>query len=400
MKIYSISNQFGQAAFKGIVTHFAQQVEEVTEALPKKMTEIDTVIVNETMSNLDKVNQLQVRPHYLIAALEWLINNNHLYNNVKKLNTQTKQYDISNIIVTGLKQFQNNINDQLPELQQTSDILQSDINNNNNTSIHTNESPSTNNDQYYIISNKVSILRSDYNQGMLLFSEENRGQQCSAMAAYSIAYSFVIFISEWSINDINDVILSGDSYYTECQQRLAANLHPFNRYLEVQEVLGSIFIGTKCINIKYRDNDTFNATRQGVISKNGIENHMNEFLASDTKHMILICQTYTSAIFKNNNNLYIFDSHAKTPTGRQTDSENGRASVIKFKHPYAVIEITKYLIRTFDKNALYALTYITAGEERQSNIIINNSAHNYSLIKNTSTPERGRRLSNNLLTLK
>jgi hypothetical protein len=373
MKIYNIRDKNGQASFKGNVIHFAQQIEEVSDSLPRNMNEIDIIIVNESLKSLDKVNQLLIRPHFVFEALNWLITHNCLYNNIKKIPKNLEQFNLSQIMINGIKKFQENFPDQAEYIQSTLEIANQQLTNETNN-LESN-SPNINLHNYQPINARIAILRSDYNQGMQIFPIESRGQQCTAICAYSIAATFFIPISEWTIDNINDVILAGDNYYSLCQAKLSHNLHPFNRYLEVHEVLGDININDRHISIQYWSNDIVNDTRQGLINTIDLKNKFNEFLAIEPRHAFFICEHYTMAIIKRRNNLYFFDSHSKTPTGRRTDIDKGRSSIMLFKHPNAAAELASYINKLFSKNQLYTMTYVTIFNIQE---IQNNNSVNYS----------------------
>jgi hypothetical protein len=390
MKIYNIRDKNGQASFKGNVIHFAQQIEEVSDVLPRNMNDIDVIIVNESLKNIDKVNQLLVRPHYILEALNWLIVHNCLYNNVKKINTNIKQYDLTQIIINGIKKFQKTNPCEAEGIQHTLNLANDQLTqmSNNQTLNQSIDSqllsPIINLNEYVAINPRIAILRSDYNQGMLLFSNETRGQQCTAISAYAIASTFFTPINEWTIDIINDIILSGDMYYSICQERLAHQLHPFNRYLDVQEVLGTININNTEITLQYWSNDIFNDSRQGIINKNNLNNTFNEFLAHSARHAFFICNDFTMAIIKYRNSLYLFDSHSKTPTGRRTEADKGRGSCMLFKNPNAASELSSYFCKICTRNATFSITYVavlTIEEIIDNN---NNSANNIEMNRNTS----------------
>lgn len=382
MKIFNIRDKNGQASFKGNVIHFAQQIEEVSDALPRNMNDIDTIIVNESLKSLDKVNQLLVRPHYVLDALNWLITHNCLYNNVKKIKTNSQQFNLTQIIVSGIKKFQQNYPNQAQCIQSTLDMATQQLSDSSNHSEY--NSPNINIHNYEAINPRIAILRSDYNQGMDIFPIESRGQQCTAICAYAIAATFFKPISKWTIHDLNDVILAGDNYYSLCQTRLAQNMHPFNRYLAVHEVLGDININERDISLQYWSNDLINDTPTGLININDLKNKFNDFLASAVRHAFFICNDFTLAIFKVRNSLYLFDSHSKTPTGRRTETDKGRASSMLFKHPNAAAELASYMTRIFNRNQIFTLTYVTVFNIQE---ILNNSSHN------VSTPEINRATS-------
>ena len=89
-----------------------------------------------------------------------------------------------------------------------------------------------------------------------------------------------------------------------------------------------------------------------------LSNCLNEFLNSNCFHSIFITNQYSFAIFIENGSFYFFDSHAKTPQGRQTNSEIGKASVMKFNPPNQAYNLAHYLYQLFRNSELFSLTYI------------------------------------------
>lgn len=221
---------------KGNVIHFAQQVEEIYEQLPLTMSQTNNIIVNESLDKLDKIKELFIRPNLIYTALRWLIKNNYLYANVQIYQRDPTSYDINDNIIQSLRNF-NKINDKksfYDQVNQSIDIAESNKISNSyslNDSIlsEISQNISTDNDSqivntqttnYHCIDSIISIIRSDFNQGMHIFHEYSRGKQCSAMCAYAIAALNVINISHWDTMLLNQVILTGDEYYNDCQDRL------------------------------------------------------------------------------------------------------------------------------------------------------------------------------------
>ena len=73
MKIFNLKNDLAQTKLKGNIIDFAQQVEELQEQLPIRITQTDNIIVVENLKNLDKINQFEIRPTLVYEALKWLI---------------------------------------------------------------------------------------------------------------------------------------------------------------------------------------------------------------------------------------------------------------------------------------------------------------------------------------
>ena len=126
MKIFNLKNDLAQTKLKGNIIHFAQQVEELQEQLPIRITQTDNIIVVENLKNLDKINQFEIRPTLVYEALKWLIKNNPLYNKVKCVEHELLDYDINTIIINSLNRYKSssisNLNSS--ELEKLDEITQ------------------------------------------------------------------------------------------------------------------------------------------------------------------------------------------------------------------------------------------------------------------------------------
>ena len=185
------------------------------------------------------------------------------------------------------------------------------------------------------------------------------------MCAYAIAASHVINISHWDTMLLNQVILTGDEYYNDCQDRLTLARLQHHNHLTVEEVIGDIKIDENEFNLHYHNNDIVEASRQNRMNPTNLSNCLNEFLNSNCFHSIFITNQYSFAIFIENGSFYFFDSHAKTPQGRQTNSEIGKASVMKFNPPNQAYNLAHYLYQLFRNSELFSLTYIDVNLNNQ-----------------------------------
>lgn len=86
VKIVKLDGRFGQYGFKGQAILFAQDLFEVTEKLPQMLprapTDSGLVIITENLENLNITRQFSVSPPKVYAALQWLVDNNPLYQDV------------------------------------------------------------------------------------------------------------------------------------------------------------------------------------------------------------------------------------------------------------------------------------------------------------------------------
>lgn len=377
------------------MTHFAQAIEEVAESLPRDITDLDTIIVNETLVSINKVKQFEIRPSYLFTGLQWLLKNNHLYKNVKKDINSSKNISINSIIIDGLKQFKNQSKNTLTNMEAEKITQTIDYASNNST----NNQEQLINHNFIPINEKYGILQSDYHQGMSIFSEQTRGTQCGGIVAYAIAASHTLRISEWNKDIINDIILSGDQYYSDCLDRID-HIHPFNKFLTIDEILGNININNNQFNLHYRDNDLLNSSRNGRLEIASLTNHFNEFLAINCPHLILITNDYTYGIFKLDNKLYLFDSHSKTFTGRRSDI--GKASLMVFNSPNSANNLAVYLTKLFNRGTLFSITYISVSVNDVSQRILGTNfimGSPIEIVRKSSKKIKNHCLINNLLII-
>lgn len=126
MKIFNLKNDLAQTKLKGNIIHFAQQVEELQEQLPIRITQTDNIIVVENLKNLDKINQFEIRPTLVYEALKWLIKNNPLYNKVKCAQHALLDYDVNIIIIKSLNRYKSSSISHLnaSELEKLNEITQ------------------------------------------------------------------------------------------------------------------------------------------------------------------------------------------------------------------------------------------------------------------------------------
>lgn len=201
VKIIKLGGRFGQKGFKGQAVLFAQQVEEITEQLPMAIEQCGLTVVIETLENVDRVREYRVNLDNLRAALNWLVNNNHLYRG----------------ITLNFEHLQNSRNDE--------HIIKIPT-----TTVNQNREP---HQHFKVINSERKILRGTFNQGSDMFSSNSRGKQCTANAAAAIAYSSTKDLSQWDASDIDRVLIFGDAYYSQCLRTLP--IQP--NYLNTEELL-------------------------------------------------------------------------------------------------------------------------------------------------------------------
>ena len=366
MKIFNLKNDLAQTKLKGNIIHFAQQVEELQEQLPIRITQTDNIIVVENLKNLDKINQFEIRPTLVYEALKWLIKNNPLYNKVKCVEHELLDYDINTIIINSLNRYKSssisNLNsselEKLDEITQLSNTF-NDSMSLNSTQISETEHPNC----YKLINNQnpiSSILRANFHQNNPIFGD-SAGMQCTGICAYAIVFSVSIHVSLWNTEIIDHVMLTGNDYYNEIQQRLRKQLIEFNNHLEINEVIGQISINNQDYSLNYWSNSLdyiFDSTVQGLINLHDLNKQLNLIKNSDCKHFVLTTNQYSFAIIKENDVFYFFNSHSVTPKGRKTKTFNGTACVIKFNQPNSSNNLAAYINNMFQLNSDFIITYL------------------------------------------
>ncbi len=86
VKVVKLSGHFGQYGFKGQAVLFAKDIFEVTQQLPKMLprssTDTSLVVVTENLENINVAKQFTISRDAIYKALNWLIHNNPLYQDV------------------------------------------------------------------------------------------------------------------------------------------------------------------------------------------------------------------------------------------------------------------------------------------------------------------------------
>lgn len=88
-----LSGRYGQHGFHGQAVLFGQDIEEIADQLPLRMSSAGLVIVCEQLESVQRLRRFSVNIQNLRAALDWLISNNPLYGNVT-VNFNDDNYDI------------------------------------------------------------------------------------------------------------------------------------------------------------------------------------------------------------------------------------------------------------------------------------------------------------------
>lgn len=203
-----LSGRYGQHGFHGQAVLFGQDIEEIADQLPLRMSSAGLVIVCEQLESVQRLRRFSVNIQNLRAALDWLISNNPLYGNVT-INFNDDNYDINEIC----------------HVHHNDIALEENAN-------------ETNNDCFQDIGNERRILRGSFHQSHSKFNDYSRGKQCTANAAVAIAVSKIKRTETWTSDMIDSILISGDHLYTSSiRSRRAPTLAEANiEYLRVHEL--------------------------------------------------------------------------------------------------------------------------------------------------------------------
>jgi hypothetical protein len=261
-----------------------------------------------------------IEPHNLSNTF---MNNNELSNSISSqinlLNSNsTASNPIENIVSTSAHELENIQNNNIHE--QTSQNIPGFISNQN---------------QWKRIDIDREILHANFSQVHF----KTYSNQCVAMSAAAIIKSFLSDPKDWMINDLDEILISGNSYYA---QIVAHHKLPNNSLLATHHLLTEISLfgceltlqtnssankdvwkfGRLIEYTKYEKKDRLNAPT--------LSQAINEFFDSNHHGAIITTRSFTRSIFKKNNFYYLFDSHPILP--------NGNSAKMSSSHPAAVIK--------------------------------------------------------------
>lgn len=403
MKIFHITNPFKQTQMKGNVVHFAKDVEEIHDQLPSNLRDCNNIIVVENLVDIQKISQLKIRPKLVIAALDWLIKNNHLYSNVQKIIDNLNEDEINSIVIDRSKlsnhdYSQSVANNQssirnlstsseefiiinetsyaensekshdksfLPRLDET---LEFEISEENNLSIN------TINSYYKPINDKYCILHSEYHQGDQIFGDA-ANNQCTAIAAYALMYSKFKSPSEWTKDNLNEIMLEGNDYYIYCH-----GIHYVNdnydviqyHYLSADQTLKTTKINQFEFKLTFYQDDIVSDLiyiqnqLEGLLNAINLISKLHQIEQIGCEQMIITTSDYSYAIMQEYDEYFLFDSHPKSPKGRK--SPNGKASVMKFNQPNSIQNLAHYLTTLHKHQNYFAITLLKVKEQNNFNV--------------------------------
>lgn len=166
-----------------------------------------------------------------------------------------------------------------------------------------------------------TVILGNFHQGSDRFHPELQGLQCTAISVFSLVYAFQNNCVQWTPNDIDNILTEGNSYYIFCLKQLI--IHP--RYLSVNECLGVIILDK--IEFKIEEYLPYTINQMNFAN---LFQQLNDFDKSDGNFSVFVSNLYSYGIIKQNEKLFLFDSHSKDLHGNT--SQMGFSSLRSFSN--------------------------------------------------------------------
>ncbi|XP_076393046.1 uncharacterized protein LOC143266003 [Megachile rotundata] len=312
LKIMKIQNRFSQNWCKGQVVLFARDVFEVAEQLPVRLNQTGIMIVVESLENLERQRQFEIDVGKLRRALEWLLQNNALYKDVRPC--------FSNII-NNISEIAH-VTEELPIVRKEIEVAQ-----------RITESSS----KFVHVGHNVAILRGTCHQASDRFSIESRGKQCTGIAAVACVAFNLLDPSTWCTSDVDYVLLVGDKYYRDCiEARNNPDPGEVNvDYLAVTELLPHLSFNNIRVGIDIGYEMAVNGHIDIDNGDEGFPNLKNGLIMFFQQYTygILTANFISVAVSCSNQSespcYWLFDSHARGPKGYKAPSR-GLSCCMKF----------------------------------------------------------------------
>ena len=169
--------------------------------------------------------------------------------------------------------------------------------------------------------------------------KSNSNKQCTAMSMIAIIQSYLINCKLWSTSIIDLILIKGDIYYQKCYTNLIGNK---NNHLSIEEVVGRITINDTIFDTSWIYNPRL------CTSKLNIHERILQFLNSNNTHALIITGILSFGLINENDCLYFFDSHARSPQGKS--SSIGKACIIKFAGDNKINNIVDHIMKFVNKD--------------------------------------------------
>lgn len=149
--------------------------------LPRAPTDSGLVIITENLENLNITRQFSVSPPKVYAALQWLVDNNPLYQDV----IIDRNIDLNQQALVRIT-------------QQPAEVC--------------NNQPAEN--LYVAINNVSQVLRASWNQSTSsIFTSAYAGVQCCAMALANVFRASIHTPNQWNQSILDQNLIAGDDIY-------------------------------------------------------------------------------------------------------------------------------------------------------------------------------------------
>lgn len=317
VKVIKFNGRFGQYGFRGQATLFALDIFEVSEKLPEMLprssTDVGIVVVTETLMNLNVSRDYEISPVRVYKALDWLIENNPLYEDVRiNRGAQLNTHDVIRIIPAPSDQ-------------------------NESTDQPTDTPPRI---AYSRINDSARIVRASWNQNNEeIFQSGNAGRQCFAIVVANLIRATILPPGQWDTNVLNVNMIEGERLYEQIdwETRKQPGAFPIDNrgHLEIRNldvIKHDIKIFDNAFRIEYDDvNGAYNGSLCDK-ENNGIDflnlrDAMN-LLFVEHNVGILINAGSAYGLMYYHNKWYFTDSHSCGPKGK-SGAKNGKACIIE-----------------------------------------------------------------------
>ena len=185
------------------------------------------------------------------------------------------------------------------------------------------------------------------------------------MVLYSMIKSQLTPISQWNSDFIDSILIEGNEFYINLIHKLNIEI----RYLGIDDLTGTHTVYENQFfvdSFEMYSNLTNDDPEVDQFIRNCHNGHINyddlliqsqTLLTSECKYGLFICNGYSYGLIKNQNIIYIFDSHAKDVNGN--NSENGVASLRCFVN---LNELVLFLLKINPVNEYYQVFYLSINE--------------------------------------
>ena len=179
----------------------------------------------------------------------------------------------------------------------------------------------------------TNVVQGTFHQGHETFSDYSIGKQCITNCASALAFSKVLYASQWTPQDLDNILFTGDTLFTEVKTKIDKRCKEigidsphflgidelpklqtlFNEHFRIKQLkILSAYVNTS--NTSHSDNSIY-------------YKHMMVQLKISTGAIFLI-QHYACCAFYQDRKYYFFDSHSRNNYGMP--SPNGSSVLLEF----------------------------------------------------------------------